>query len=134
MKTPKRSVACFLGAGYSFIAGVPLAKDLLRAKYVLALSERSRQRFAVLREHYEDWQQHNPSEYPEQYLGRLYTGSFGWNAPPWSSAVEYVSTVNSIGRNTTCILEPQSSIFQPNQSPLALCRTSAVLERGGEPG
>ena len=71
MKTPKRSVTCFLGAGYSFVEGVPLAKDLLRANYVLALSEASHRRFTALREHYEDWQQRHPADYPEQYLVRI---------------------------------------------------------------
>jgi hypothetical protein len=91
--TPKRSVSCFLGAGYSFIAGVPLAKDLLRPNYVLALSERTRKRFAEVLEHYEDWQERHPSDYPEQYLGGLYAGLLGGDAPPWNWAVEYVCAV-----------------------------------------
>src|SRR5712671_1156325 len=93
LSKPKKSAACFLGAGYSFVAGVPLAKDLLRPNYVLALSEGSRKRFTAVLEHYEDWQQNHPTQYPEQYLGGLYTGSLGWNAPRWSWAVEYVSAV-----------------------------------------
>jgi SIR2-like domain len=89
----KKSVACLLGAGYSYVAGVPLAKDLLKANYVLALSERSHKRFKVVRKHYEDWQQQNPTEYPEQYLGNLYGGLLGPNAPLWEWAVEYVGAV-----------------------------------------
>jgi hypothetical protein len=58
MRGRRRSIACFLGAGYSVVAGVPLAKDLLRTDYVLTLSERSKKRFATLREHYEEWQHH----------------------------------------------------------------------------
>jgi hypothetical protein len=85
-------VSCFLGAGYSFIAGVPLARDLLRPNYVLGLSEGSRKRFAAVREHYENWQQHHPADYPEQYLGGLYSGLLK-DAPPWNWAVEYVCAV-----------------------------------------
>jgi hypothetical protein len=89
----KRSVSCVLGAGYSFVAGVPLAKDLLRPGYVLSMSESSRKRFAVVREHYDNWQQRHPEDYPEQYLGNLYSGLLGPNAPLWKWAVEYLSAV-----------------------------------------
>jgi hypothetical protein len=63
MNDPQRSDACFLGAGYSLPARVRLAKDLLRAKQVLALSQRSETRFFVLREHYENWQRQYPSRH-----------------------------------------------------------------------
>src|SRR5579871_6461906 len=89
---PKRSITCFLGAGYSFISGVPLARGLLRAD-ALAFSERSYKRFAALREHYEEWQERHPTDYPEQYLGCLYTSVLPGNPPPWNWAVEYVSAV-----------------------------------------
>jgi hypothetical protein len=93
MTRPIQSVACFLGAGYSFVAGVPLAKDLLRADYVLGLSERSRRRFAAVREHYEECQPRHPKDHPEKYLGDLYTGSLGDDAPPWGWAIEYIAAV-----------------------------------------
>jgi hypothetical protein len=90
----QRSVLCFLGAGYSSVAGVPLAKNLFRPNYLLAaMSERSHRRFTTVREHYENWQQHHPAEYPEQYLGHLYNRVAGPNAPQWAWAVEYVSAV-----------------------------------------
>ncbi len=88
-----KSVACFIGAGYSFIEGVPLAKNLLRPNYVLALSQSSRKRFVAVREHYDHWQQQHPTEYPEQYLGGLYAGLLDGNPPPWTWAVEYLSAV-----------------------------------------
>jgi hypothetical protein len=129
MKRPNPSVTCFLGAGYSFVEGVPLAKDLLRTNYVLALSEASRRRFAALRGHYEDWQQHHPGDYPEQYLGGLYMGLLGWDAPPWSLGGRIRVCCHSIGWNATCLVEPQSSILQPTQSPFEVRRSPAVLER-----
>jgi SIR2-like domain len=92
-KIMKKSVACLLGAGYSYVARVPLAKDLLKPNYVLALSERSSRRFEAVLQHYGDWQRHHPTEYPEQYLGLLYEGLLGPNAPKWQWAVEYVGAV-----------------------------------------
>src|SRR4051812_24312535 len=88
-----KSVCCFIGAGYSFVAGVPLARDLMRATYVLTMSQDSSERFTAVREHYERWQNAHPNAYPEQYLGELYLGMFGWNAPQWSWAVGYISAV-----------------------------------------
>jgi SIR2-like domain len=89
----QKSVLFFLGAGYSSIAGVPLAKNLFRPNYLLAMSERSESRFKVVLKHYENWQQNHPAEYPEQYLGILYNRVAGTNAPQWDWAVEYVSAV-----------------------------------------
>jgi SIR2-like domain len=89
----QRSILCFLGAGYSSVAGVPLAKDLLRPSYLLAMSVRSHRRFTAVREHYENWQQDHPTEFPEQYMGLLYNRVAGSNAPQWDWVVEYVSAV-----------------------------------------
>lgn len=88
-----RSIACVLGAGYSCVAGVPLAKDLFKPNYVLAMSARSKKRFAAILEHYDDWQKHHPNDYPEQYLGSLYSGQMRANAPLWEWAIEYVGAV-----------------------------------------
>jgi len=79
-----------LGAGFSYVAGVPLARDLLTPNWLIATSERSRRRFLIVREHYEDWQKDHPSEYPEQYMGLVYTRNAGPNPPKWDWIVEYV--------------------------------------------
>lgn len=89
----QKTIACFVGAGYSFLAGVPLARDLLKRRYVLAMSDRARNRFEAVLDHYEAWQRRHPSDYPEQYLGALYAGQLGLPSPPWKWAVEYVSAV-----------------------------------------
>jgi hypothetical protein len=88
-----RSVLCFLGAGFSSVAGVPLAKDLFRSNYLLALSGRSRKRFAVVLEHYRQWQATHPGAHAEQFMSDLYFHIAGPNAPPWAWVVEYVGAV-----------------------------------------
>jgi hypothetical protein len=92
MSDPQRSVACFLGAGYSLSARVPLAKDLFKANYPLALSQRSERRFLVLCEHYKNWQQQYSSRHSEEYPSALYAETLS-AAPPWNWAVEYISAV-----------------------------------------
>ena len=66
------SVACLLGAGFSYVAGVPLARDLLTPGWLIAVSERSRRRFTMVREHYDNWQRDHPGEFPEQYMAFMY--------------------------------------------------------------
>lgn len=88
-----KSIVCFLGAGFSSVAGVPLAKNLFRPDYLLALSERSQRRFEAVLEHYRDWQVSNSSAHAEQYMSDLYTRAAGPNAPLWAWVVEYVGAV-----------------------------------------
>jgi hypothetical protein len=54
------------------------------------MSERSRQRFLRVEQHYERWQREHPTEYPEQYMELVYTQRAGPNAPNWEWVVEYV--------------------------------------------
>jgi hypothetical protein len=89
----RSAIVCFLGAGFSYVAGVPLARDLFRPNWLITVSERSRQRFLKVHEHYENWQKEHPGEYPEQYMGLVYTQSAGSNAPKWEWVVEYVCAV-----------------------------------------
>jgi len=111
MTEPKsQSVLCFLGAGFSSAAGVPLAKDLFRSNYILALSERSRKRFEAVLEHYRHWQAINPGAHAEQFMSDLYSHIAGPNAPQWAWVVEYVGAViasagtppASLNRNPRC--------------------------------
>jgi hypothetical protein len=87
------SVACLLGAGFSYVAGVPLARDLLTPDWLIAVSERSRRRFAMVREHYENWQRDHPGEFPEQYMAFMYAREGTLNQPKWGWIVEYVCAV-----------------------------------------
>ena len=88
-----KSVLCFLGAGFSSVAGVPLAKNLFGPNYLLALSERSQKRFDAVLEHYRNWQTSNPSAHAEQYMSDIFSGVAGPNAPQWAWLVEYVGAV-----------------------------------------
>jgi hypothetical protein len=88
-----KSVICFLGAGFSSIAGVPLARNLFQPSYLLALSARSQNRFYTVLEHYRNWQLANPAAHAEQYMSDLYSGVAGSNAPQWPWVVEYVGAV-----------------------------------------
>jgi hypothetical protein len=93
----RSSIVCLLGAGFSYVAGVPLARDLLKLNWLITMSERSRRRFLMVREHYENWQKDHPREYPEQYMGLVYTQNAGPNAPKWDWIVEYVCAVIASG-------------------------------------
>jgi hypothetical protein len=86
------SIACFLGAGFSYVAGVPLARRLFDAS-AFAPSESSWKRFEFVRAHYQDWLKQHPDGYPEQYMGEILNRSAGLNAPKWSWVVEYVCAV-----------------------------------------
>jgi hypothetical protein len=89
----KASVACILGAGFSRMAKIPLARDLFRSDYVVAVSEASRKRFSSVREHFAEWNERNPNAHAEEYLDGLYNRTVGENAPLWAWAVQYISAV-----------------------------------------
>jgi hypothetical protein len=91
---PKRSsITCLLGAGFSYVAGVPLARELLTPNWLITMSERSRRRFLMVRNHYENWQKDHPDQYPEQYMGLVYTHRARSNPPKWDWVVEYICAV-----------------------------------------
>jgi hypothetical protein len=87
-----RSIACFLGAGFSYLSGVPLARELFDAS-AIATSESSWNRFAAVREHYDTWRKDHPDQHSEQYMGDILNKNAGRNAPKWSWVVEYVCAV-----------------------------------------
>ena len=64
-------VCCIVGAGYSYVAGLPLASDLLTSNVVVT-SDSAAKRFQVVRENYFEWQDDNPARNPEEYLLDLY--------------------------------------------------------------
>lgn len=107
----RSSIVCLLGAGFSYVAGVPLGRHLFKANWLITMSERSRERFLMVREHYESWQKDNPGEYPEQYMGLVYSQNAGPNAPKWDWVVEYSLRCNCISGNATTIIKSEPPIF-----------------------
>jgi hypothetical protein len=86
-----RRVAVIIGAGYSYVAGLPLTRDLLTTP-VYVPSQRAEDRWEQVYSHYLGWKAENPSGGPEQYLGYLYSHSdFGWESQLWPAAVELVA-------------------------------------------
>src|SRR4051812_13156636 len=57
----------------------------------LVKSEASLKRLAAVREHYDDRQLRHPQDYPEQYMGQIFSGALKDGAPKWEWVVEYVS-------------------------------------------
>ena len=84
-----RRVAAILGAGFSHVAGLPLARDLLSGD-VYVPSRAAERRWAAVLEDFERWKDHHPGEGPEQYLGHLFRARWGREAALWPSAVELV--------------------------------------------
>jgi len=66
-----RRACCILGAGYSHVAGLPLAKDLLATEAV-PLSDAAAGRFRAVWDDFAAWRQFNPSREAEEYLTELY--------------------------------------------------------------
>ena len=89
----RNSIACFLGAGFSFVAGVPLARELFEQDWVITMSERSRKRFVAVQDHYDVWRDAHPTEHPEQYMAQVYNRNAGPNPPRWEWIVEYIGAV-----------------------------------------
>jgi hypothetical protein len=83
------SVSCIIGAGYSFVAGLPLASDLLTTE-VAVVSNESAKRFHAVWKHYRKWLDENSNGYPEEYLSYLFEGHSS-QSPPFSYAVELIA-------------------------------------------
>ena len=75
-------ISCIVGAGYSSVAGDPLASQLLRAP-AIAVSKEASQRFDRVRRDFEAWVKHNPTRNAEEYLGDLYSGRAGYLPFEW---------------------------------------------------
>jgi len=56
-----QSIRCILGAGYSHVAGAPLARDLFATRNVAIPSEAAARRFRTVWKDYEAWLPENPS-------------------------------------------------------------------------
>jgi hypothetical protein len=72
LSEPIGKVCCIIGAGYSFVAGAPLTKNLLTST-ALAMSSVAARHFEMVRDDYISWQSSSPSKSTEEYLYELYT-------------------------------------------------------------
>lgn len=86
------SVCCIIGAGYSFVGGLPLAKDLFTVP-ADAYTEETARRFEVVWSDYRKWKSENPDQHDEKYLLDLYRNFFDRPAPPFEWAVELIGAV-----------------------------------------
>jgi hypothetical protein len=85
--------ACVVvGAGFSYVAGLPLAADLLSAS-ALALSSGARRRFAAVWDDFDQRRALRPSMAPEEYLQELWAGEQAGKATLFRRAVELVGAV-----------------------------------------
>ncbi len=87
-----RTVCCLIGAGYSFVAGLPLTKDLFAADVIEASGQAGR-RFQAVWDDYDRWHTANPSKNPEEYLAELHANFLSRPGPPFAWAVELVAAV-----------------------------------------
>ena len=86
------AACCIIGAGYSFVAGIPLAKDLLDSETFIG-SRKREARFRAVWEDYDKWRRDRESDNPEEYLADLYDNFMERPGPPFSWAVELVAAV-----------------------------------------
>jgi hypothetical protein len=83
--------AVILGAGFSYIAGLPLAKDLFDSEFFLP-SNAAERRFAAVLKSWRAWQSMHPEHGPEQFLTGIYR-SPKIGPVPWSWATEMVAAI-----------------------------------------
>jgi len=87
-----RRACCIIGAGYSYVAGLPLTRDLFSTD-VDVVSDAAGYRFRAVWEDYRRWQDENPPQNPEEYLADLYGNILRRLAPRFTWAVELIAAV-----------------------------------------
>lgn len=114
-----QAVSCLIGAGYSFVAGLPLARNLLTTD-VVALSKRALRNYRAVWTDFNKWLEVNPDGYPEQYLSELFQGRRNWSAPPFSHAIGLITAVLATPRGADVkSVNPRYSVrvIQPSRCP-----------------
>ena len=81
--------AIVLGAGFSYVAGLPLARDLLDSD-VFIFSKSAERRYKQVWDGFGEWRKANPELGPEQYLQYVYENPLS-SGVPWNWAVELVA-------------------------------------------
>ena len=82
--------AVILGAGFSYVAGLPLAKDLFDCEF-LVRSKAAKQRFEAVLQGWRAWQSMHPAHGPEQFLTEIYRSRIP--PVPWPWATEIVAAI-----------------------------------------
>ena len=80
-----------LGAGFSYVAGLPLARDLFDREFYLP-SQAAKRRFAAVLQSWRAWQSMHQEHGPEQFLTKIYR-SPKIGPIPWSWATEMVGAI-----------------------------------------
>src|SRR3982074_2306921 len=80
-----------LGAGFSRVAGLPLAKDLFAAE-VLIPSQAAERRFAAVLGSWRAWEAEHPGSGPEEFLTEVYRSN-KIGPVPWPWATEFVAAM-----------------------------------------
>lgn len=82
---------CILGAGFSHVCGLPLARDLFDTQ-VRVYSEKQNRRFSIIQDEYNIWRKENPDKHLEMFIAELYSGLFKYYAK-FEYAVELIAAV-----------------------------------------
>ena len=85
-----KKTAVFIGAGYSHVAGLPLARDLFDAPTYLP-RDSDYKRWQSVVDDFGDWCISNPGRGPEQYLSSLYSKTPGPQTHLYEAAVEFIT-------------------------------------------
>ncbi len=92
MQTETRppSAAVILGAGFSYVAGLPLANDLFDCQFLIP-STAAKRRFEVVLQGWRAWRSAHPAHGPEQFLTAIYRSQIA--TVPWVWATETVPAI-----------------------------------------
>jgi hypothetical protein len=85
------ATALILGAGFSFVAGLPLAKDLFDGEYFVP-SKAAEKRYEAVLQSWRAWRSIRPDQGPEEFLTEIYQ-SPKIGPVPWSWATEMVAAI-----------------------------------------
>jgi hypothetical protein len=88
--TDRSRTALFLGAGFSYAAGMPLTNDLLCGD-TYATSKAAVEEWNALLDDYGRWSANNPLRGVEEYLAELYSLEVGNRAHLWPIAVRLIA-------------------------------------------
>ena len=80
-----------MGAGFSHVAGVPLARDLLCGS-AIGYGQQAWERLQAVADDYDNWQKSHRDEGAEQYLAELAAIPLFEERPSFAAAVEYLAS------------------------------------------